>query len=175
MKYANVKQRMYALILDIVVIFAFLALISVMFRETKANVSLWELFQKIKTMDAPFGYFVEMLVDISNAAGIITGILQILFIFIYLIILPIVWPRQTIGRAIFYVKVIKLNEQNLTMGTLIIREFLAKLLLFVFSLGITGIINIFLIVKSEGRRTIHDRMANTLSISARKEEEPCPK
>lgn len=167
MKYANVRQRFLATALDVFITFAFLSLISVLFRETSVHISLSTLFEKIRTMDAPFAYFVKILYDISSGAGIVVGTLQILFLILYLIILPIVWPRQTMGRAIFFVKIVKLNGQRLTFGTLIIRELMAKVLLFIFSFGITFFINIYLVSKSNGHRAIHDRMANTLVISSK--------
>lgn len=169
MEYAKVRQRFLATALDIFIILAFCSLISVMFRETKVQLHIMIFWEKIKTMDAPFAYFVSMLYDISSSAGIVTGILQITFIIGYWIILPIVWPRQTIGRAIFFVKVVKLNGQPLTFGTLVIRELMAKLLLFVFTLGIIFIVNIFYITRSNGHRAIHDRMANTLVVSCKTE------
>ncbi len=170
MNYASVKQRFLATALDLLIVFAFLSLISILFRETAVHVNLLLLFEKIWTMDAPFAYFVSMLYDISTGAGVVTGVLQILFLILYLIILPIVWPRQTIGRSIFFVKLVRLNGQRLTFGTLIIRELMAKLLLLIFSLGITFWINIYLILKTPGGRSIHDRMANTLVISCKSED-----
>lgn len=170
MEYASIKQRFLATALDIFIILAFLSLISVLFRETKVHISILTLFEKIRTMDAPFAYFVRMLYDISSSTGIVTGLMQLLFIVVYWIVLPIVWPRQTMGRAIFFVKVVKLNGQKLTFGTLVIRELMAKVLLFLFTLGIIAIVNIFFIARSNGHRAIHDRMANTLVVTCKPEQ-----
>lgn len=170
MKYATVKRRFLAVLLDLIILISILALISVLFRETKVNLDIKILFEKIKTMDAPFAYFVSMLYDISTSAGLIVGILQLAFVIIYWIVLPIVWPRQTIGRAIFYVKLVRLNGEPLSFGTLIIRELLAKIILFIFTFGLIAFVNLYMVLRSNGRRAIHDRMANTLVVSTLEEE-----
>jgi uncharacterized RDD family membrane protein YckC len=69
------------------------------------------------------------------------------------------------------VKVIKLNGTKLSFGTLFIREFLGKLFLGVMSFGIVWIISIIMMEIATVKRTIHDRMANTLMVNVNFEEQ----
>ena len=82
-----------------------------------------------------------------------------------------IWKKQTIGRWIAKVKVVKLNGSKLSFGTLLIREFLGKLFLGVMSFGIVWIISIIMMEIATVKRTIHDRMANTLMVNVNFEEQ----
>jgi uncharacterized RDD family membrane protein YckC len=91
--------------------------------------------------------------------------------FLYFIFIPMIWEKQTLGRWIAKVKVIKLNGTKLSFGTLLIREFLGKLFLGVMSFGIVWIISVIMMEIATVKRTIHDRMANTLMVNVDCKEE----
>ena len=76
------------------------------------------------------------------------------------------WKKQTLGRWAAHVKVVKLNGSNLSFGTLLIREFLGKFFLGVMTFGITWLVSVIMMELATVKRTIHDRMANTLMVSA---------
>ena len=58
-----------------------------------------------------------------------------------------------------------MNESHLSFGTLLIREFLGKIFLGFMTFGITWLVSIIMMELATVKRTIHDRMANTLMVN----------
>lgn len=102
------------------------------------------------------------------------GILSI-FILLYMVILPMFWTKQTIGRAAMGIKVVRKNpEDKMHFGYFCLREFVGGLLL----TNILGSSMILLIINvvfcSSYGRSIGDYASGTRLINARfiPEEDP---
>lgn len=80
---------------------------------------------------------------------------------IYLTLIPLVWSGYIIGKRIFKLKVKRMDEEGLTLKTMILREVVGKFLLSNVTVGISTLISIFLIIFREDKRAIHDLIAGT--------------
>ena len=130
-----------------------------------------DLWTKIKSFNLQGEDVVLFIERLSTITAMLFTLGAIVIYFVYFIFLPMVWKKQTIGRWISKVKVVKLNGSKLSFGTLLIREFLGKLFLGIMSFGIVWIISIIMMEIATVKRTIHDRMANTLMVNVNFEEQ----
>lgn len=170
MKVANWKKRTIVFLIDYTIIFLLLLLLGSFFKDEQFNLAFIEIWGKIKSFTLNGEDIVLFFYRLSTFTAMIFTICALAIYCIYFILIPIVWEKQTLGRFIAKVKVIKLNGSKLSFGTLLIREFLGKLFLGLMTFGITWIISVVMMEIATVNRTIHDRMANTLMVDSDFEE-----
>lgn len=88
------------------------------------------------------------------------GIPNIMYI-IYLLITPLLWRGYVIGKRICKINIQRVDGRKLTIGTMILRELIGKVLLTSITFGISTIISIFMISLRKDKRAIHDLIAGT--------------
>ena len=171
MKVDNWKQRTLVFVIDFGILFLALLLLGSFFKDEQFHLAFNDLWIKIKSFNLQGEDVVLFFERLSTITAMLFTLGAIVIYFIYFIFLPMIWKKQTIGRWIAKVKVVKLNGSKLSFGTLLIREFLGKLFLGVMSFGIVWIISIIMMEIATVKRTIHDRMANTLMVNVNFEEQ----
>lgn len=171
MKVANWKQRTLVFVIDFGILFLALLLLGSFFKDEQFHLAFNDLWIKIKSFNLQGEDVVLFFERLSTITAMLFTLGAIVIYFVYFIFLPMVWKKQTIGRWIAKVKVVKLNGSKLSFGTLLIREFLGKLFLGIMSFGIVWIISIIMMEIATVKRTIHDRMANTLMVNVNFEEQ----
>ena len=171
MKVANWKQRTLVFVIDCGILFLALLLLGSFFKDEQFHLAFNDLWIKIKSFNLQGEDIVLFFERLSTITAMLFTLGAIVIYFVYFIFLPMIWKKQTIGRWIAKVKVVKLNGSKLSFGTLLIREFLGKLFLGVMSFGIVWIISIIMMEIATVKRTIHDRMANTLMVNVNFEEQ----
>lgn len=171
MKVANWKQRTLVFVIDFGILFLALLLLGSFFKDEQFHLAFNDLWIKIKSFNLQGEDVVLFFERLSTITAMLFTLGAIVIYFVYFIFLPMIWKKQTIGRWIAKVKVIKLNGSKLSFGTLLIREFLGKLFLGIMSFGIVWIVSIIMMEIATVKRTIHDRMANTLMVNVNFEEQ----
>ena len=171
MKVANWKQRTLVFVIDFGILFLALLLLGSFFKDEQFHLAFNDLWIKIKSFNLQGEDVVLFFERLSTITAMLFTLGAIVIYFVYFIFLPMIWKKQTIGRWIAKVKVVKLNGSKLSFGPLLIREFLGKLFLGVMSFGIVWIISIIMMEIATVKRTIHDRMANTLMVNVNFEEQ----
>ena len=144
MKVANWKQRTLVFVIDFGILFLALLLLGSFFKDEQFHLAFNDLWIKIKSFNLQGEDIVLFFERLSTITAMLFTLGAIVIYFVYFIFLPMIWKKQTIGRWISKVKVIKLNGSKLSFGTLLIREFLGKLFLGVMSFGIVWIISIIM-------------------------------
>ena len=165
MKVANWKQRTLVFVIDYGLLFLALLFLGSFFKDDRFHLAFTDLWNRIITFKLNANDMIVAIERLSTTTAMVFTIIAMLIYMAYFVILPIVWKNQTLGRWIAKVKVVKLNGSNLSFGTLLIREFLGKLFLGVMSFGIVWLISVIMMEIATVKRTIHDRMANTLMVS----------
>lgn len=165
MKVANWKQRTLVFVIDYGLLFLALLFLGSFFKDDRFHLAFTDLWNRIITFKLNANDIIVAIERLSTTTAMVFTIIAMLIYMAYFVILPIVWKNQTLGRWIAKVKVVKLNGSNLSFGTLLIREFLGKLFLGVMSFGIVWLISVIMMEIATVKRTIHDRMANTLMVS----------
>ena len=165
MKVANWKQRTLVFVIDYGLLFLALLFLGSFFKDDRFHLAFTDLWNRIITFKLNANDIIVAIERLSTTTAMVFTIIAMLIYMAYFVILPIVWKNQTLGRWIAKVKVVKLNGSNLSFGTLLIREFLGKLFLGVMTFGIVWLISVIMMEIATVKRTIHDRMANTLMVS----------
>ncbi|URT71446.1 RDD family protein [Cytobacillus firmus] len=80
---------------------------------------------------------------------------------IYLTLVPLVWTGYIIGKRFFKIKVRRIDEEGLTLKTMVLREIVGKFLLSNVTFGISTLVSMFMIIFREDKRAIHDLIAGT--------------
>ena len=166
MKVANWKQRTLVFVIDYGLLFLALLFLGSFFKDDRFHLAFTDLWNRIITFKLNANDIIVAIERLSTTTAMVFTIIAMLIYMAYFVILPIVWKNQTLGRWIAKVKVVKLNGSNLSFGTLLIREFLGKLFLGVMTFGIVWLISVIMMEIATVKRTIHDRMANTLMVNA---------
>ena len=165
MKVANWKQRTLVFVIDYGLLFLALLFLGSFFKDDRFHLAFTDLWNKIITFKLKADDIIVAIERLSTTTAMVFTIIAMAIYMIYFVILPIAWKHQTFGRWLAKVKVVKLNGSNLSFGTLLIREFLGKLFLGIMSFGIVWLISVIMMELATVKRTIHDRMANTLMVS----------
>lgn len=115
----------------------------------------------------------EQMMECIENAGVIgkssiqSGIFLAIFL-LYFVGLPLIWSKQTAGRAIFKIKVVTQENQKIGFGTLIVRELIGSYLIgyvLLVCCCIPGIINLVMMF-GKNQTTIHDNIAGTMMVSS---------
>lgn len=78
----------------------------------------------------------------------------------YALILPILWTGYTIGKKILGIRIVKIDETNVTLWTMVKRDLIAGIV-YTLTLGIGIIVSAFMVGLREDKRSIHDFIAGT--------------
>jgi uncharacterized RDD family membrane protein YckC len=79
---------------------------------------------------------------------------------IYGIVLPIIWAGFTVGKKLMNVQIRRIDGKEITFWTMFKRNIVASLI-YVITIGIAGIVSIFMIALREDKRGLHDFVAGT--------------
>lgn len=79
---------------------------------------------------------------------------------IYAFISPLVWYGYTVGKRIVGVRIVKMNGEKLSLGTMLLRVIVAAII-YVVTLGIAAIVSAFMVGIREDKRSIHDLISGT--------------
>ena len=193
MKNASLKKRIFSYIFDSLIIFVLISLVGLLFDKGRINELNKELnlmldlfMQKKITFQV---YFDEAAIlfqklDLEKA---LLNVLNIFFILIYFVIIPYIFDGITLGKKIFKIKIMRNDENNLTMANLILRNIidtgiiytLVSLMLsyilsskpyFIISIIfsviqiILLIVNVIMIKKREDKRGLDDIISNTKTV-----------
>lgn len=91
--------------------------------------------------------------------------LQLFYVMIYFIYIPIKWPGQTIGKKLLKIKEITQNGEELTLKQYFQRDFLLKFLLSSMTSGFAVLFNAILLtyqlIRKQELRALHDIIVKT--------------
>ena len=91
--------------------------------------------------------------------------LQLFYVMIYFIYIPIKWPGQTIGKKLLKIKEITQNGEVLTLKQYFQRDFLLKFLLSSMTSGFAVLFNAILLtyqlIRKQELRALHDIIVKT--------------
>lgn len=80
--------------------------------------------------------------------------------YIYFILLPVVWTGYTVGKRILGIRIVNLDETDVSFWTMIKRHLIAGLI-YALTFGIGVIVSAFMVGIREDKRAIHDFIAGT--------------
>ena len=115
----------------------------------------------------------QNIVEFKQPYGIIAGILAVLFAIFYFVIVPAyIYPGQTLGKKICKIKIVKVNNEQVTIKNMLLRQLLGVIVItiitqtnFVTPLMYAGFIisgiSILLYLFKGEHRTLHDYLGNT--------------
>lgn len=91
--------------------------------------------------------------------------LQLLYVMIYFIYIPIKWPGQTVGKKLLKIKEVTQNGRELTLKQYFQRNFLLKFLLSSMTSGFAVLFNAILLtyqlIRKQELRALHDIIVRT--------------
>ncbi|MBT2618934.1 MULTISPECIES: RDD family protein [unclassified Bacillus (in: firmicutes)] len=101
--------------------------------------------------------------------GVITGDWEnedfsTLFNFLYMVIVPILWYGYTVGKRIMGIRIVRMDDKKLGIGTMLLR-YLVAALVYAITLGIGFIVSAFMVGIRKDHRSIHDFIAGTYVTS----------
>ncbi|MGL4337346.1 MAG: RDD family protein [Turicibacter sp.] len=98
-------------------------------------------------------------------AMIVILLLQIIYVLIYFIYIPVRLQGQTIGKKVVKLKEVKENGQELTVRDYFKRDFMLKFLLISMTSGFVLVLNIILLtyqaIRKQELRALHDIIVKT--------------
>ncbi|MGE5702204.1 MAG: RDD family protein [Clostridia bacterium] len=80
--------------------------------------------------------------------------------FLYSLLLPIFWYGYTIGKRLLGIRIVRMNGENVGIGTMLLRTVVGGLL-YTITFGIAAIISAIMVGAREDKRSIHDFIAGT--------------
>lgn len=106
----------------------------------------------------------------AGISVLVNGLLYLIMVVGYLIILPIFWDKQTIGRLVTKVKVVSVDGNNPSTKQIILRELVGSWLLYLVIGG--PLIFISAVIALAKGRSIIDYIAKTNLVSLLEEVKP---
>ncbi|MDY7223889.1 RDD family protein [Halalkalibacterium halodurans] len=79
---------------------------------------------------------------------------------VYGLLLPVLWLGYTIGKKICGVRIVKLDGENVGIGTMLLRTIVAGFV-YLITFGIAVIVSAFMVGLREDKRSLHDLIAGT--------------
>ncbi|MFS1511950.1 RDD family protein [Chengkuizengella sp. SCS-71B] len=123
-------------------------------------------------VEQPAGFWIRFAANILDSIfiaifftfifGYVIGIgdLSQILDFLYLIIVPVVWYGYTIGKRICGIRIVKMNGENVGIGTMLLRHLVGGIV-YAITFGIAIIVSIIMVVVREDKRSVHDFIAGT--------------
>lgn len=119
-----------------------------------------------------FGNFMFMVTSLNlsaenpmNLVEMMMVALQLLYVMIYFIYIPIKWPGQTVGKKLLKIKEVTQNGRELTLKQYFQRDFLLKFLLSSMTSGFAVLFNAILLtyqlIRKQELRALHDIIVKT--------------
>ena len=72
----------------------------------------------------------QNIVEFKQPYGIIAGILAVLFAIFYFVIVPAyIYPGQTLGKKICKIKIVKVNNEQVTIKNMLLRQLLGVIVI----------------------------------------------
>jgi len=93
----------------------------------------------------------------------VTGAIVTIVAISYYLVLPLVWKKQTVGRFLTRIAIIKEDGRPVDFQTLFLREVIGRMLGGLMSLGLSIFVEGILIART-GRQAFSDRLASTRVI-----------
>lgn len=190
-KKALFSQRLFAFILDIILVSVFSTLVTMVIPVSDAAEKLYDEQSKMmesyvngkSNIEDYVNGMIDISYDISRETGVVT-IISIVISLLYFVVYPVYKNGQTLGKKIFKIQVVKENETDLSMNDLLFRSFIntsilvniinvclvfftAKQVYLSSSSIINGIwyiimiISFFMVAFSKSNQGIHDRLVHT--------------
>lgn len=153
MKKASGGKRLVAYIIDVIII----SLISLAFTRIASNIFPDSILIRGKIN-----------IGIFYSVSYITLIVNIIVFIIYYCVIPLFWEKQTFGRYLLNIKVIKESSDKMEFGDFLLRDFLGFHIIVGFLTGLCflGIIINAVLVLGKDQTTIQDKLAKTVMIDA---------
>ncbi|TVP87316.1 MAG: RDD family protein [Alkalicoccus sp.] len=79
---------------------------------------------------------------------------------LYFVLVPVFWYGYTVGKKILGVRIVKIDNTNVTLLTMILRYIVGGLI-YAFSFGIAFIVSVFMVALRKDKRSVHDFVAGT--------------
>ena len=195
---ASLKKRLMAYLLDIIILVLLLTTISIFIPTSDNAIALTKEINDIQNNYLNNKIvFTDYFKQISNVMkdvdmeNLPTGIIEAIMIILYFVIYPFYHKGQTLGKKRFKIRVVSDDDKNASINQLLIRNiiinnlgYLLTQLLIIFILpnqsyyitlcGLSFlqitviIISVFMIVKKEERKGLHDVIAKTKVIEVKK-------
>ncbi len=164
MKVASWKQRVIAFLIDYSIIFLVWFGVGQLFVDDTFQSAFLYAWNHLITFTLGMEELVYFASELSSMTTLIYFIVIMAIYCLYFCVLPIIYEKQTLGRLVAKVRIVKLNGEKMSFGTLFFREFMGKIFLGIMTFGIIWIVSFLMTVFATVKRTIHDRMANTLMV-----------
>lgn len=89
---------------------------------------------------------------------------------LYLTVIPVLWGGYVIGKRICGIKVKRMDNQNVTLPNMIMREIVGYYLISLITLGLSVVVSVFMIIFREDKRGIHDIIGGTYVATVKQGE-----
>ncbi|WP_316569390.1 RDD family protein [Neobacillus sp. YIM B06451] len=80
---------------------------------------------------------------------------------LYLTVLPLVWNGYVVGKRMMKIRIMRVDDQPLTLKNMILREIVGKFLLSSVTFGISSLVSLFMVIFREDKRAVHDFIGGT--------------
>lgn len=97
----------------------------------------------------------------------VRDVLSMVVSVLYLIVIPMYWVKQTVGRATFGFRLYKIDGEKIEAATwkdYFFREVIVIILLSIITFGLFGIISVFASLVREDKRCLHDVLSKTIFL-----------
>lgn len=103
------------------------------------------------------------LINLNSQNNLVSNVVTTL----YSVLLPAFWSGYTVGKRIVGIRIVKVNGEEVGLGTMLLRVIVGMSLIYGITLGIAAIVSAFMVVFREDKRAIHDLIAGTYVTSNR--------
>jgi len=158
MNLAKPLPRFISFLIDACATVAFLIGLHFLIKNDNFIYELNILFNNPITFDS----FLNFLTNISNQKSFLYFLGMLLYQNIYYVVIPLLFRGKTIGRMFLRLRITQLDESKPTFGNLLIREIIVNFIFAIFTLGLIYLVDLLISIFDKGRRSIADRMSNTL-------------
>ncbi|MCP3031765.1 RDD family protein [Halobacillus sp. A1] len=86
--------------------------------------------------------------------------------YLVMLILPVLWYGYTVGKKLMGIRIVKVDGQDVGIGTMLMRFLLANIL-YGLTLGIGVLVSAFMVGIRDDHRSIHDFIAGTYVTEAK--------
>ena len=146
MKLAKVRHRIMASLLDLLISFSFLLIITIF--KLPFTLSMF--------LNSEYVVTTKFIIDVFR-----WGILMCVLFLIYYVVVPLLLKGQTIGKKVFKLKIVKENGENVDSMTMFCRDGVGSIFIHFASLGITAIASVIIMNLREDKKSLGDILAKT--------------
>jgi uncharacterized RDD family membrane protein YckC len=79
---------------------------------------------------------------------------------LYFVLVPVFWYGYTVGKKLLGVRIVKTDNTNVTLLTMILRYIVGGLI-YAFSFGLAFIASVLMVIFRKDKRSVHDFVAGT--------------